>query len=268
MILDEIVVAKKRDLAGIQARVPLTELKKRIEGQREALDLARALQTEDVSIIAEVKKASPSSGLLVPDFDHVRLARAYASGGTAAISVLTEVNYFQGDLNFLPDIKQALGEREIPLLRKDFLFDPYQVYESRAYGADAILLIAAILDTAQMKSMISLAHGLGMACLVEVHDRYELERVLVSDARIIGINNRDLRTFEVNMVTTGQLRSLIPHDCLVVSESGISRREDIIRLGEWNVNAALIGEALVTADNTAGKLAELRGAGPGVEEAG
>ena len=267
MILDEIVAVKKGDLAETKTRLPLSCLKKRIAGQRKPLDFTGALKTGDVSIIAEVKKASPSRGLLCPDFDHVRLARTYASSGAAAISVLTEANYFQGDLDFLLDIRQALGERNVPLLRKDFLFDLYQVYESRAYGADAILLIAAIIDNAQLKEMLALAHGLGMACLVEVHDRSELERVLESDARIIGINNRDLKTFEVNMVTTGQLRPLIPHHYLVVSESGISRREDIVRLKEWNVDAALIGEALVTADNAAEKLVELRGVKSRVEEA-
>jgi indole-3-glycerol phosphate synthase len=257
MILDDIVADKRKELAKAKVDTPLRELEVRISQQDAPLDFAGALRGEGVSIIAEVKKASPSKGLLCPDFDPVRLARAYAEGGAAAISVLTEVNYFQGSLDYLLQIKDVLKPAEIPLLRKDFIFDTYQVYEARAYGADAVLLIAAILKDSQIDSLMALAGELGMQCLVEVHDAAELERVLQSSAQIIGINNRDLRTFEVDVQTTRRLRAMIPPGHVVVSESGISRREDIGRLREWGIDAALIGEALVTVDNVVARLREL-----------
>ena len=257
MILDDIVADKKKELAQAKKRMPLRELEVRIAQRKAPLDFASALHGEGVSIIAEVKKASPSKGLLCPDFDPVRLAKAYAEGGAAAISVLTEVKYFQGSLDYLLQIKDALEAVKIPLLRKDFIFDPYQVYEAKAYGADAILLIAAILEDGQLAELISLAREVAMQALVEVHDEKELARVLYTNAGIIGINNRDLRTFEVDIHTTERLRSLIPPDRVIVSESGVSRREDIGKLREWGVNAALIGEALVTADDVGVKLREL-----------
>jgi indole-3-glycerol phosphate synthase len=257
MILDDIVADKRKELAKAKAETPLRELEARLIQRAEPLDFAAALRGNGVSIIAEVKKASPSKGLLCPDFDPVRLAEAYAEGGAAAISVLTEVDYFQGSLDYLAAIRGTAGLENVPLLRKDFIFEPYQVYEARAFGADAILLIAAILEDNQLERLLALAHELGMQCLVEVHDRSELERVVRGNAQIIGINNRDLRTFEVNINTTGRLRAMIPPDRVVVSESGVSRREDIEKLREWGVNAALIGEALVTADDIVARLKEL-----------
>jgi indole-3-glycerol phosphate synthase len=257
MILDDIVADKRKELAQAKVETPLRELEVRIYQQNAPLDFGGVLCNDGVSIIAEVKKASPSKGLLCPDFEPVGLARAYAEGGAAAISVLTEVSYFQGSLDYLLQIRGALGAARVPLLRKDFIFDPYQVYEARAYGADAILLIAAILEDSQLEGLIALASELGMQSLVEVHDDTELARILNGSAWIIGINNRDLRTFEVDIHTTERLRSLIPLERIVVSESGISRREDIDRLREWDVNAALIGEALVTADDVIARLREL-----------
>ena len=257
MILDDIVADKRKELVQARLETPLRELEVRISQRNPPLDFAGALRGDGVSIIAEVKKASPSKGLLCPDFDPVALARAYAEGGAAAISVLTEVNYFQGSLDYLLQIRDALGPVSVPLLRKDFIFEPYQVYEARAYGADAILLIAVILEDSQMESLIALARELGMQVLVEVHNDTELTRVLRGSAGIIGINNRDLRTFEVDIHTTEQLCPLIPPDCIVVSESGVSRRDDIEKLREWGINAALVGEALVTAGDVVARLREL-----------
>jgi len=257
MILDDIVADKRKELVRAKEETSLEELEARISRRAAPLDFAGALRGEGVSIIAEVKKASPSRGLLYPNFDPVRLAKAYTEGGAAAISVLTEVNYFQGSLDYLSQIRELSGLEGMPLLRKDFIFDTYQVYEARAYGADAILLIEAILEDRELESLIALAHELGMQCLVEVHDEAELVRVLQSGAQIIGINNRDLRTFEVDINTTKRLRSLIPPDRVVVSESGVSHQEDIERLREWVINAALIGEALVTADDVVVRLKEL-----------
>lgn len=257
MILDDIVADKRKELVQTKAETPLRELEVRISQQNAPLDFGGVLCGDGVSIIAEVKKASPSKGLLCPAFDPVRLARAYAEGRAAAISVLTEVNYFQGSLDYLRQIKDALGAARLPLLRKDFIFDPYQVYEARAYGADAVLLIATILEDSQLEGLIALVRALGMQSLVEIHDDDELARVLRGSAGIIGINNRDLRTFEVDINTTARLRSLIPPDRITVSESGISRREDIEQLREWGINAVLIGEALVTADDVIARLREL-----------
>ena len=257
MILDEIVAAKRRELARSQAELPLPKLEKRILQREPPLDFARALKAEKVQVIAEVKKASPSKGVLCPDFNPVELAKAYAGGGAAAISVLTEVDHFQGSLRYLADIRQTPGIEGIPLLRKDFLFCPYQIYEARAFGADAILLIAAIINDEELKNLSFLAQELGMQCLVEVHDRIELESAIQSGARIIGINNRNLRTFTLDISITEQLCSLVPRECVIVSESGIRGREDMDRLGNSGVDAVLIGEVLVTAKNVAEMLREL-----------
>ncbi len=235
--------------------MPLSRLEERIAQQKAPLDFALALSGNDTHLIAEVKKASPSRGIIRPDFDPVALAKTYASNGASAISVLTEAKYFQGSLNHLRDIRKALAD--VPLLRKDFIFDPYQVYESRAYGADALLLIVAILSQQQLEELLSLSHSLGLRCLVEVHSEGEIDRTLQSQAKIIGINNRDLNTFVVDINTTHRLRPLIPQPQIVVSESGISNRSHVEKLKGWGVYAMLVGEALVTAGNIQTKMREL-----------
>jgi indole-3-glycerol phosphate synthase len=215
------------------------------------------LRGDKVRLIAEVKKASPSKGIICPDFNPVNIAKTYAANGAAAISVLTEPKYFLGSLDYLLDIKKALAAKPLPLLRKDFIFDPYQIYEARAYGADCLLLIVAMLSPAQLSELLQLSQQLGMMNLVEVHNAAELEIALKSGAPVIGINNRDLNTFKVDLKTTSTLRPLIPADRLVVSESGIRTRKDMLQLQEWGVNAALIGEALMTSPDLAAKMKEL-----------
>lgn len=252
MILEEIVAEKRQEVERKKRSLPAAALKER--PRQPALDLARALSGDSVKLIAEVKKASPSKGLLCPDFNPVALAVTYARHGAAAISVLTEVNHFQGSLEYLAAIKQAVST---PVLRKDFIFDEYQVYESAAGGADAILLIAAILSRQQLEELLALSRSLGLGCLVEVHDENEVEKALLGGAEIIGINNRDLNTFAVDIDTTRRLRPLIPEGRIVVSESGINNRDDIRRMKEWGINAVLVGEALVTASNIPAKMEEL-----------
>jgi indole-3-glycerol phosphate synthase len=192
--------------------------------------------------------------MLRPNFDPIELAQTYAEGGAAAISVLTEANYFMGSIEHLEAIKEV---GQIPLLRKDFIFDPYQVYESRAFGADALLLVAAILSQRELKELITLSHSLGLKCLVEVHNKSEMERAIISEAEIIGINNRDLNTFSVDINTTRRLRPLVPEEKIVVSESGIKSKRDIEKLENWRVDAVLVGEALVTASDVRAKMKEL-----------
>ena len=257
MILDRIVADKAQELEASKRVRPLAELERLAAEQPPARDLASALRGDGVKLIAEVKRASPSRGLIRPDLDPVALARTYAENGAAAISVLTEARHFLGSLDYMPAIRHALGKEAIPLLRKDFIFDPYQVYESRAYGADALLLIAAILREDQLSRLLSLSHELGMKCLVEVHQERELEMALRIQAVIIGVNNRDLLTLAVDLATTERLRRLIPRDRIVVSESGIRGREDMQRLREWGVDAVLIGEALVTSPDVAAKMREM-----------
>lgn len=253
-MLNQIIAEKREELERVKKSLPLSNLKERVAQRKAPLDFASAIDRGSIRLIAEVKRASPSRGILCPDFNPVALARIYADGGAAAISVLTETNYFQGSLDHLAVIRE---EVRLPLLRKDFIFDPYQVYESCAYGADALLLIVAILSEEQFEELLSLSRSLGLSCLVEVHNESEVERALISGARIIGINNRDLDTFKVDINTTHRLRPLIPQERIVVSESGISRREDIEKLKEWGVNAVLVGEALVTADDVPTKIREL-----------
>ena len=257
MILTQILAKSKLALKQQKYLVSLAALKKMAVQQPPALDFAAALRRDGIGLIAEVKKASPSRGVICSEFNPVTIARAYADGGAAAISVLTERNYFQGSLLYLQEIGCALGSRRLPLLRKDFIYDPYQVYESRAYGADALLLIAAILTPAMLGSLLHLSLELGMQCLVEVHDEKDLRVVLASGAGLIGINNRDLTTFKVDIATTCRLRRLIPPDRIVVSESGIKSKADIEILRGSNVAAVLIGEALVSAPDIGVRIKEL-----------
>lgn len=253
-MLNRIIAEKREEVEQRKKDIPVSSLKERIAQRQALLDFAHALSGGSTRLIAEVKRASPSRGLLCPNFDPVELAKTYAQGGAAAISVLTEANYFQGSIEHLAAIRE---EVRLPLLRKDFIFDQYQIYESGAYGADALLLIVAILSQGQLEELLSLSRSLGLSCLVEVHNEDEVEKALLSGAKIIGINNRDLNTFKVDINTTRRLRPLVPQDRIVVSESGISRREDIKKLKGWGVNAVLVGEALVTAGDTLTRMREI-----------
>jgi indole-3-glycerol phosphate synthase len=255
MFLDKIVAEKLGELEQRQKTVPLSELEAAVREKPSPLDLAAALKGDGISLIAEVKRASPSKGVLSLNLDPVRLARTYFQGGAAAISVLTESKYFMGSSQDLEAVRNALPD--VPVLRKDFILKPYQVFESRAWGADALLLIAATLDDNELKELLSLSHRLGMQCLVEVHNEEEIKRALACEVKIIGINNRDLDTLAVDIDVSRRLRPLIPPERIVVSESGIKGREDIEKLKGWGVNAVLIGEALVTADDSAAKIKEL-----------
>jgi len=256
MILDRIVSDNLRELDDKKRRLPIEELQRLASEQSPAINLASALRGKGIRLIAEVKKASPSRGVIRTDFDPVEIAKIYAANGAAAISVLTEANHFQGSLDHLKSIRKALSNK-VPLLRKDFIVDPYQVYESRAYGADSLLLIVAILEPEMVQELLQLGHELNMSCLIEVHNEAEVEIALKSGAKIIGINNRDLNTFGVDITTTTRLRPLIPPDRIVVSESGIKEPADIDKLRQLGVNAVLIGEALMSASNIAAKIREL-----------
>ncbi len=257
-ILDDIVAAKRQELALQKESVPLDALQRQAAEQPRPLNLSGALMGGGIRLIAEVKKASPSRGLLCPDFDPVRLAGTYAANGAAAISVLTDPR-FQGELDHLTVVKASGASGRAPVLRKDFLFDPYQVYEARAAGADALLLIAAILSSTQLQDLLTLSQELWMQCLVEVHNEDELQMALESGAEIIGINNRDLRTFTTDLAVTERLAPLVPRGKVIVSESGISSLEHLQRLRPTRVNAVLIGEALVTAPDVGEKVREFTG---------
>ncbi|NWF77097.1 MAG: indole-3-glycerol phosphate synthase TrpC [Chloroflexi bacterium] len=255
-MLDKIIAQKREEVEQRKKIASVAYLQQCIARQEPPLDLALALKSDHIQLIAEVKQASPSRGMLSPNFNPVRLARTYVKGGAAAISVLTEANYFMGNIEHLAAIRKVVS---LPLLRKDFIFDPYQIYESRAYGADALLLIVAILSREQLTELILLSHSLGLRCLVEVHNEGDVERAILSEAEIIGINNRDLNSFASNINTTRRLRPLIPKEKIVVSESGIKSRKDMEKLRKWGVDAALVGEALVTASDVLAKMKELLG---------
>jgi len=260
-ILDKIVARTRADLEEEKQRVPLEEMRRRAREAPPPRDFLGALKGAEMStthseakLIAEVKKASPSKGLLAPDFDPIALARAYEAGGASAISVLTEPHFFQGSLEHLAAVRAAVS---LPVLRKDFIVDPYQVYQARAAGADAILLICALLDDSDLALLLGLAQQVGMRCLVEVHDEEETRRALASGAQIIGINNRDLRDFHVDTNVTRRLRELIPRDRVVVSESGLHTGQDVQSAAYMGAQAVLIGEALVTAKDVIEKVREL-----------
>ena len=257
-ILDDIVAAKRGELEHQKSKVPIETLERRIRSQPVPLNLSGALLGDQVRLIAEVKKASPSRGLLRADFDPVELSGTYVKNGAAAVSVLTDPR-FQGTLDHLEAVKQAVLPDGAPVLRKDFVFDAYQVYEARAHGADAILLIVGILERQKLADLLSLSRRLWMQCLVEVHTEEELGIAVEAGAEIIGINNRDLRTFQTDLSVTKALAPLVPRGKIVVSESGIRTSEDMLKLRELGVHAALVGEALVTATDVGAKVRELAG---------
>ncbi len=255
-ILDEIVAHKKKDLEERKAALPLAELEKRMPPLSERQSFSRSLKKDGLAIIGEIKKASPSRGVIVPDFDPVDLALEYEEAGVVAISVLTEERYFQGSLGDLLMVRRATSK---PLLRKDFLFDQYQLYEARAYGADAVLLIVAILEERKLISLLEKAQVLGLDALVEVHSRSDVERALSCGATIIGINNRDLKTFQVDLKITAELSQFVPQDKILVSESGINNAEDVRFVREYGVKAILVGESLLRSGDIKEKVKELLG---------
>jgi indole-3-glycerol phosphate synthase len=259
-ILRRITARKAEEVIERARRLPLRQLAAGLEGAPPTRGFAAALQSKvtaaEPAVIAEIKKASPSKGLLRADFRPAEIARAYAAGGAACLSVLTDVDFFQGADDYL---KQARDACLLPVLRKDFVIDPYQVYEARAIGADCILLIVACLGDAQLRELAGLAAHLDLDVLMEVHDAGELERALAVPGRLIGINNRDLRTFDVSLDTTLGLLDRIPPQRLVVTESGIHTRDDVARMRQAGVNAFLVGESFMRADDPGLKLRELFG---------
>jgi indole-3-glycerol phosphate synthase len=255
-ILDQIVAGKRREVAARRAEAPLGELEGRLATAPAIRDFRAALcRGPGLGIIAEVKKASPSAGVLRGDFDAVAIARAYERGGADAISVLTDEPHFQGRLAYLSAVRAAIGP---PVLRKDFIVDRYQIVEARVAGADAVLLIAEVLDARALPALVSDAHALGMQALVELYDRENLPRVLDSGSGLIGVNNRDLRTFVTRLEHTLELAAAIPADCCLVSESGIRTHEDLLRLQAAGVRAVLVGETLMRSADPAEALRRLR----------
>lgn len=258
-ILDLIVADTHDRLQLARAAVSDLEIRARAEAAPRPAPFASRLAGTKLQLIAEVKKASPVKGVFEPDMDPVARATTYAEGGAAAISVLTEPKHFLGDLAFLAAIKDGLATRTQPpaLLRKDFLFDPYHLYEARAAGADAVLLIVAVLPDPLLGELIALTGELGLGALVEVHDEGEVERALKAGASVIGVNNRDLRTFHTDIATTARLRPLIPAGTVLVSESGIRDGDDATALRALGVDAILVGESLMTTGDIPSKMREL-----------
>lgn len=247
-VLDKILAHKLVELEAARRQRPLPEVINAARAAEPPRDFAAALQRDTVALIAEVKKASPSKGLLVSDFDPVAIGTVYAHNGAAAISVLTDERFFQGHLDYMTAVRAAV---EVPVLRKDFVIAPYQVYEARAAGADAVLLIVAALEAGPLADLHALADDLGMAALVEVHDAPEMERALRLGAPLIGVNNRDLRTFDVDIETTARLAAMVPAEVTLVAESGIASADDVRRMGEQGAQAVLVGESLMKAPDMA-----------------
>lgn len=259
-MLDEIVQSKRREVDAARRRMPLEELEVQAAEAPPVRDFRAALAGPGpIQLIAEVKKASPSAGIIRADFEPISIARAYQGHGAACLSVLTDVPYFQGHLSYLARIRASVA---IPLLRKDFLIDEYQVVEARMAGADAVLLIAEILDDARLAALLARARALGMTALVEFHDAANLPRVLASGADLVGINNRDLHRFATDLDQTLRLRDQIPPEVVLVSESGIRDRRDVERLEAAGVSAVLVGETLMRASDIGQAVEELLGLTP------
>ena len=261
-ILKKILARKREEVAERRRRTPLEELTRFVDAAPAVRPFLQALRDRihggEAAVIAEIKKASPSKGVLRPDFDPAAIARTYEGAGATCLSVLTDHDFFQGHEAHLEDARAACG---LPVLRKDFIIDPYQIYEARVMGADCILLIVSALGDVNLKDLLMLAHELGMNALVETHDAAELERALALDAELIGINNRDLRSFETRLETTLDLLERVPADRLLVTESGIHTPEDVQRMRRAGVQAFLVGEALVKAPDPGAALTELMGRG-------
>jgi len=257
MILDDITTYKKEELKETKRRHPFADIKARAAGAGPLRGFGNALTKGDgIGLIAEVKKTSPSQGVIRADFDPIAIAGIYEKSGASCISVLTEQKFFQGKLEYLGSIRKTSG---LPLLRKDFIVDEYQIHEARAAGADAILLIAACLDKSQLQDYIGIAKQLGLDVLVESHTYRELDKSLLAGAMLVGINNRDLTTFTVSLQTTLDLVKDIPDDRTIVSESGIKTREDVINLQRAGVDAILVGESLMREKDVEKKVKELLG---------
>jgi indole-3-glycerol phosphate synthase len=256
-ILDRIVATKRLEVAAAQAAVPPVELRARLADAPPVRDFFAALAAPGpIKLIAEVKKASPSKGVIRADFEPVAIARAYEAHGAACLSVLTDESFFQGHLDYLRAVRAAV---QLPVLRKDFILDPYQLLEARAAGADAVLLIAECLDDCGLRSLHNEALELGMTPLVELYEPENLERVLTAGATLVGINNRDLRSFETDLEHTLRLLPRIPENCLVVGESGIRTRADVERLAAAGVDAILVGETLMARPDLGAAVDELSG---------
>lgn len=256
-ILHKIVEVKKQEVDRLKVEQPISLLQDRIDMRDTPLNFAGALIGTRVRVIAEIKKASPSKGVLRADFDPAWLATIYANNGAAAISVLTNADHFQGNIAHLDAAQSAVHERGLPVLRKEFIFDPYQVYEACAHGADAILLIVAMLSPSQLSELADIAQQFWMQTLVEVHDEAEMQTAIDAGADIVGINNRDLRTFVTDLAVTDRLAGMVPYGKIVVSESGISSREHVDRVRRAGAHAILVGEALMASEDVASKLREL-----------
>ncbi len=264
MVLEKILKAKQEEVAARKSAVPLRDLKAQIRDLPSPRAFHQALDRRSsggrIRLIAEVKRASPSQGVIREELDLDRVVHAYAAAGAAALSVLTDVSFFRGSLH---DLARAKASVSLPVLRKDFILDPYQVYETRAWGADAILLIVAVLDTHALQDLLALSQEVGLHPLTEVHTREELQTALGAKVPILGINNRDLKTFQVSLETTFALLPEIPADRVVISESGINNHTQVARLEAAGVDAILVGEGLLRAQDVEGKVRELLGMGDG-----
>lgn len=256
-ILEAIVARKKELVASAKMRIPLAELKSAIRDREASRDFQKAVKRDagNLRIVAEIKKASPSKGLIRADFSHIAIASIYEAKKVDAVSVLTEEDFFQGKLEFLEDVRKIVS---CPILRKDFIFDEYQIYEARANSADAILLIASILDLKQAEEYLHLSDELGLSVLFEVHDFDELEKALRINVPVIGINNRDLKTLAIDLESSVRLKREIPTDKVVVSESGIRKREDVEKIESVGIDAILVGTCLMESPDIGRKIDELR----------
>ena len=264
-VLQSIIAARRRRIEEVRAGTSLESLRQAAEAQSERRDFAGALSGQTLSVIAELKQASPSRGLLRPEYRPLEIAESYQQAGASALSVLTEEQFFLGSIKDLTEVREAV---RLPVLRKDFIVNEYQVYESVAAGADALLLIVAALEDKELARFIELSERLRIAALVEVHTAEELDRAIAAGARIIGVNNRNLKTMEVNLETSLRLREKIPSSCLAISESGIKSGADLEKMARAGFNAVLIGEHLMLAGDPGKELSRLLKSAPTLKMAG